>query len=310
MVQPQPPEANVSSEFPFTLNRVKVFESEMAYVDTGKPLNSEHATEGTVVFLHGNPTSSYLYRNIIPHVSPKFRCVAPDLIGMGASDKPRIEYRFVDHARYLSKFFDAVIPSGKIILVIQDWGSALGFDWAYQHQNRVAGLAFMEFIRPFPTWDSMIMGKMQETFRSFRDEVQGRRMIIEENLFIEAMMPRGLVRQLTPAEHDYYRKPYLDPASREPIFSWPNEIPIEGNPPDVNERVERYHDWLIKNELPKIFFWATPGRIVSEEKAKWYLENLKNTTGVYVGQGMHFLQEDHPNLIGTEIAKWLVSLEL
>ena len=307
MAQPAAPESNVSSEFLFTLNKVRIFGSEMAYVDTGRSSSAGDSHDITVVLLHGNPTSSYLYRNIIPHISPNHRCVAPDLIGMGHSDKPKIEYRFVDHARYLSAFFDAIILDGKMVLVVQDWGSSLGFDWAYQHPDRIAGLAFMEFIRPFPTWEDF---PIPERFRKYRDEKLGRELIIDQNEFVEAAVPSAIIRQLAPEELDYYRRPYLDPPDREPVFRWPNEIPIAGHPADVYALAERYHNWLLKNEIPKLFFWATPGRLVSEEKAKWYLDNLKNMKGVHVGEGAHFLQEDHPHLIGAEIAKWMLSLRL
>jgi haloalkane dehalogenase len=301
----QPPESNVSSEFPFTLQSVEILGSKMAYVDSSSPNNS---ASGTANFLHGNPTSSYIWRNIIPHVSPKLRCVAPDLIGMGHSSKPDIAYRFADHARYIEAFLDVVVPTGKVIFVIQDWGSALGFDWAYRHKGRVAGFAFMELVRPFPTWDEAAKGKA-ETFNAFRDPALGRKLIIEQNAFINVMLPRGSVRTLTSIEKEYYAAPYQDEKSREPLFRWPNEIPIEGHPADVYERVEQYHDWLLQNDIPKLFFWATPGRIVSEEKAKWYLETLKNVKGVFVGRGVHFLQEDHPHQIGEEIFGWIDSVQ-
>ncbi|KAK4062903.1 hypothetical protein Trihar35433_8698 [Trichoderma harzianum] len=304
---PQDPETDVSSEFPFDLKFISVEDAQMAYVDTGAPADSRHSNT-TALFLHGNPTSSYLWRNIIPHVSEQVRCVAPDLVGMGASSKPSISYRFAEHARYLGGFIDQVLPKGKVILVIQDWGSALGFDWAFRHQDRVAGLVFMEFIRPFPTWDDAAQGKAQETFRAFRDEATGRKLIIEQNAFINVMLDRGLVRKLTAEEKAYYAKPYDDPAHREPLFWWPNEIPIEGHPADVYERASKYHEWLLETQVSKLFFWAEPGRIVSAEKAQWYLDHLKNVKGIFVGKGTHFLQEDHPHRIGTEMSSWLNSL--
>jgi haloalkane dehalogenase len=232
------------------------------------------------------------------------RCVAPDLIGMGASGKPTLKYRFVQHAEYLAAFLEKVVPKGKVLLVVHDWGSALGFDWAFQHQDRILGLAFFESLRPFPTWDSMVTGPQQELFRKFRDPVKGRKLIVDENFFIDIHMRKGQFRQLSDKEMDYYSRPYQEKSSREPIFRWPNEIPIEGKPADVAERMERYHEWLLSCDVPKLFFWATPGRVVSEEKAHWYLGNLRNVKGVYVGQGMHYLQEDHPSLIGESIAAW------
>jgi haloalkane dehalogenase len=305
---PADPETNVSSAFPFSLQYVNILDAEMAYLDTDGP--SGKASDLTAVFIHGNPTSSYLWRNIIPHVSDQVRCVAPDLVGMGASSKPYIKYKFVEHANYLDNFLDAIVPNGKIVLLIQDWGSAFGFDWAFRHQNRVAGLVFMEFIRPFPTWDDAAQGAAQETFKAFRSGEVGRKLIIDQNTFIETMLPRGLVRSLSPDEKEYYAKPYQKPESRLPLFMWPNEIPIEGHPEDVHNRATAYHTWLLETDLPKLFFWATPGRIVTSEKARWYLDHLKNVKGVFVGKGMHFLQEDHPHRIGSEMSAWLEVITL
>ena len=287
----------------------------MAYVDTGTP------SAETVVFLHGNPTSSYLWRNVIPHVAEKARCVAPDLIGMGESQKlPGLAYRFADHARYLEAFLDAVVPEGKVILVIHDWGSALGFDWARRHEDRVAGLAFMEFITPLPSWNEF-PESARDLFRSFRNPKTGRKLLIEENAFIETVLPGSVVRKLSEAEMNHYRAPFLQPESREPIYRFPNEpfsertvfrtnrfpneLPIEGSPADVFAIAEKYHLWLLANELPKLFFWATPGGLISEEKATWYAGKLHNARSIAIGPGIHFVQEDNPHLIGREIAGWL-----
>ncbi|KUJ13081.1 alpha/beta-hydrolase, partial [Mollisia scopiformis] len=294
----QPPESDISSDFPFILRHTAVLDSEMAYIDTG----STKSSATTAILLHGNPTSSYIWRNIIPHVSPKLRCVAPDLIGMGKSGKPDISYRFVDHVRYLDAFLDAITPTGKVVFVIQDWGSALGFHWASHHQDRVAGLAFMEFIRPFPAWDDAGKSQAVETFKAFRTPVVGRKLLIEDNLFVKAILPKGVVRELTEAEKTYYESPFLDEKSREPVYRWPNEIPIEGSPADVYDIAEKYHSWLLDSEVPKLMFWATPGTFVREEQAQWYMENLKNVRGVFLGKGTHYLQEDHPHRIGQEVA--------
>ena len=310
-----PPEDNVSSDFPFELHRVNVLGSKMAYIDT-KPDHDK--SEPTALFLHGNPTSSYLWRNIILHVSPVMRCVAPDLIGMGHSSKPEnLTYRFTDHYTFLLTFISKVIPSGPVILVFQDWGSGLGLHWAHQQAeessssrpSRVLGMAFMEFIRPFPKFSDMApTHPIEETFRAFRDPVKGREMIIEKNMFIEVLMHTGLKRKLTDAEMDYYRRPYLDPPSREPIFMWPNQIPIEDRPSDVYDIATRYHNWLLDSDVPKLMFWGSPGRLVSPEKAEWYMGKLKNVKGVFLGEGMHFLQEDHPHRIGEEIKGWAESM--
>jgi haloalkane dehalogenase len=298
-----PPESNISSESPFTINYVDIFDSKMAYIDTSYPTN----TTTTAIFLHGNPTSSYIWRNVIPHVSPCLRCIAPELIGMGKSSKPNIAYRFVDHARYLDAFLSVVVPEGKVVLVGQDWGSALGFDWARRHQDRVVGLVFMEFIRPFPRWDDAIKTHHQETFKAFRTPDLGRKLVIEENTFVKGLLPGGVVRTLSPAEQAYYETPYLDEKSREPVYRWPNELPIERSPTDVYEIAETYHKWLLDTDIPKLFSWATPGVFVSDEQAQWYVENLKNVKGLFLGDGIHYLQEDHPHRIGREIAEFVKS---
>lgn len=292
---------DISPDFPFEHHRVKVLDGEMAYVDVG-----ERCSPHTVVFLHGNPTSSYLYRNIIPHVAPKARCIAPDLIGMGASSKlPQLSYRCADHARYLSAFLDAVVPTSKLTLVVHDWGSALGFDWACRHPHRISGLAFMEFIAPVPNWDTFGLEKSRDIFKAFRKPETGRKLLIDENRFIETVLPASVARPLTDAEMTHYRAPFLEPASREPLYRWPNELPIAGEPADVVAIAEQYHEWLLANDLPKLFFWAEPGALISPEKAKWYADTLKNTKSVGIGDGVHFLQEDNPHLIGREIAKWI-----
>jgi len=289
----------ISAEFKFDKKRVSVLDAQMAYVDVG-------GTGGeTVVFLHGNPTSSYLWRNVIPHVAEKARCIAPDLIGMGDSQKlPDLAYRFVDHRCYLDAFLDAVVPEGKITLVMHDWGSALGFDWARRNAHRVAGLAFMEFITPIPSWNYFPeVGR--DLFRAFRAPETGRELLIEQNFFIEKVLPGGVVRTLSETEMDHYRAPFLQAESREPLYRFPNELPIEGAPEDVFAIAEQYHEWLLSNDLPKLFFRAMPGALITEEKAAWYVAELRNTRSVTIGAGRHFVQEDQPHLIGREIADWL-----
>lgn len=296
------PEENVSAEFKYVLHDVKIRESNMAYVDTG------HSTKDTtVILIHGNPTSSYLWRNVIPHIeSAGYRCVAPDLIGMGHSGKPDIEYRLQDHLEYFDEFMDIVLPSNKLVIVGQDWGSALGLDWASRYPQRVEGLVLMEWVFPAPSWDEKLpAGPARQMFQAFRDPERGRKLIIDDNVFIEQQLPHGQVRPMTQAEHDYYRQPYLEPKSREPIYRWPNEIPIEGQPADVYERSERYDKWLHETSIPKLIFWATPGRILTPDQAEDFVAKFHNANGIHLGQGTHNFQEDHPRRIGQEIFKWL-----
>ncbi|WP_428390474.1 haloalkane dehalogenase [Lichenicoccus sp.] len=280
------------------MHSIEVFGSRMAYVDSG---------EGPpVLFLHGNPTSSYLWRNIIPHVAPHARCIAPDLIGMGRSDKPSIAYRVEDHARYLQAFIET-LGLETFVLVLHDWGSALGLDWARRHPTRVRGLALMEFITPVPTW--LDMGERgRAPFRAFRDPEQGRRLLVEENAFVEQLLPASIVRTLSSEEMDAYRRPFLAPSDREPIYRFPNELPIAGTPADVWAMVQAYHNWLLETDTPKLLFWAEPGALVSPERAAWYARHLKACRTVRLGAAMHYVQEDHPDLIGHELAGWLATL--
>ena len=299
----------ISSDFPFTLQRVRIYDLEMAYMDTGAPNPAQHEDPSPpMLFLHGNPTSSYVWRNIIPHVSSHTRCIAPDLVGMGHSDKPSyLSYRVVEQILYLDEFIAEVIQPAtanqKIILVLEGWGSALGFHWARRHPHLVAGLAFFEFVPPIPTWDLLGKGGPASLFKAFRGP-EGRKIIIEENFFLEKFLPGSVVRALTDAEMDYYRAPYLNPDNREAVYRFPNEAPVEGEPADVYAIVEKYHTWLLENELPKLFFWASPGSIINEELAGVYVKALRNVKTVHVGPGKHFLQEDHPHLIGRELASW------
>ena len=277
--------------------RIEVLGSQMSYVEAG---------EGQVVlFQHGNPTSSYLWRNVIPHVAPHARCIAADLIGMGHSDKPDIAYRVEDHARYFEAFVEK-LNLGDVVLVLHDWGSALGLDWARRHESRVRGLALMEFIWPIPTWLD-VDPKGAEAFRGFRSD-QGRKLLIDENRFIEQVLPGGVMRKLTEEEMAAYREPFLDPASREPVYRFPNELPIAGAPVDVWAMAEAYHAWLLDTEIPKLFFWAEPGSIISTGRADWLRARLKACRSVPLGPGYHFVQEDHADIIGRQISDWLLTL--
>jgi haloalkane dehalogenase len=278
--------------------RIAVLGSQMAYVDVG--------AGPAVLFLHGNPTSSYLWRNVIPHVAPHARCIAPDLIGMGRSDKPDIAYRIEDHARYLEGFIEA-LGLTEMVLVLHDWGSALGLDWARRNPRRVRGMALMEFITPFPSWLD-VRPAAREIFKAFRDPARGRKLLIDENRFIEQILPMGVVRDLPPDVLDAYRRPFLDPAHREPLYQFPNALPIAGSPPDTYAMAVAYHDWLLETDTPKLLFSVDPGSLIPPERAAWYRQRLKACRFVALGRGAHYVQEDHPDAIGREIAAWLTTL--
>ena len=277
---------------------VKVFDSEMAYVDMG--------AGDPIVFLHGNPTSSYLWRNVIPHLAGLARCLAPDLIGMGASGKtPDGSYRFVDHAKYLEAWFDALGLTERVVLVGHDWGSALGFNWACDHPERVKGIAYMEgVVRPlkWSEWPDL----SRSIFQAMRTQA-GEEIILERNVFVERILPGSVLRALTEEELTTYRRPYLEPGeSRRPTLTWPRQIPFDGEPPDVVELVQRYADWLSASSLPKLFINADPGAILVGAQRD-YCRTWPNQREVTV-KGSHFIQEDSPDEIGRAISEWYAGL--
>jgi haloalkane dehalogenase len=280
---------------PFHRHHVDVLGSKMSYVDEGQG--------DPIVFLHGNPTSSYLWRNVIPHLRARGRCIALDLIGMGASDKPDLAYRFADHARYLAGFLDA-LRLDRITFVVHDWGSALAFDWAMRNPARVRGLAFMEAILQ-PVSFASFSPQARELFGGFRTPGVGEKMVLDDNLFIEAVLPFGVMRKLGDEEMQRYRAPFLERASRKPMLAWPREIPIDGEPADVVETVSRYRDALTRSPIPKLMLTVTPGAVLGEEIASWARANLPNLTSVHLGEGRHYVQEDYPHEIGEAIASWM-----
>ena len=286
---------NISARFPFESNYVDVLGSQMHYIDEG---------EGDpILFIHGNPTSSYLWRNIIPYVEPHGRVIAVDLIGMGKSDKPAIDYRFVDHAKYLDGFIEK-LGLKNITLVVHDWGSALGFNYAMQHEDNVKGIAFMEAILMPLTW-SEFPDDFKKIFQTFRTPGAGYDLIVNKNFFVEQILPGGILRNLTEEEMNQYRQPYEIAESRKPVWVWPNEIPIDGKPADVHKIVTDYNNWLQETELPKLLFYASPGAITNASAGDWSKANLKNLQTVDLGQGIHYLQEDHPEAIGRALANWI-----
>lgn len=291
----------ISADFPFIKSKVSVLGLQMSFVDVGSTQQPYVA-----VFLHGNPTSSYLWRNIIPHISTQMRCIAPDLVGFGDSDKvPGLAYRIRDHIKYLDAFMDVVLPTENILLIVHDWGSALGFDWARRHEARIVGLVFMEFLPPSNSW-SEFRESFTNLFQQFRTAELGRSLIIDQNLFVEQVLPRAVVRPLSSEEMDHYRRPFLLTESREPVYRFPNELPIEGQPADVWSIAQAYMSWLLESELPKLMFWVTPGTFVSKARANALTKKLRNTRSIYLGEGVHYIQEDYPHKIGQDICNWFV----
>lgn len=265
----------------------------MAYVDTGGG--------DPMIFLHGNPTFSYLWRNVIPHLAPYARCIAPDLIGMGESGKsPNGSYRFVDHAAHLDAFIDGLALKERVTLVVHDWGSALGFHWAHRNPERVKGIAYMEaIVRPL-LWSEWSASAIN-IFKALRSPA-GDDMILNKNMFIERILPGSVMRKLD-AEMEVYRRPYLEPGeSRRPTLTWPREIPLDGEPADVTAIVQGYADWLTTCAVPKLFINANPGAILTGAQRE-FCRAWPNQTEVTV-EGVHFVQEDSPDEIGRAIAQW------
>ena len=278
---------------------------EVVEVD-GKRMAFHQSGEGDpVVFLHGNPTSSYLWRNVIPHLSDRARCIAPDLIGMGDSDKlddagPG-SYRFVEHRHHLDGLLDQLDLGDHVTFVIHDWGSALGFDWANRHRDRVIGLAYMEAIVRPVTWDEWPEAA-RDIFEAMRSGA-GEDLILEKNLFVEAILPASILRTLSDEELQEYRRPFPTPVDRRPTLTWPREIPLAGEPADVVEIVQSYADWLAQADVPKLFINADPGAILTGPQRE-FCRTWPNQTEVTVA-GNHFIQEDSPHEIGQAIADWL-----
>ncbi|MBQ90895.1 MAG: haloalkane dehalogenase [Acidimicrobiaceae bacterium] len=274
----------------------------MAYVEVG--------TGDPIVFLHGNPTSSYLWRNVIPYVAGAGRCIAPDLIGQGDSgkldDSGPDSYTFVQHREYLFALLEQLGVTGNATLVVHDWGSALGFDWARQHPDAVKGICYMEaIVRPIGSWDEW-PENARGVFQGFRSEA-GEEMVLEKNLFVEGVLPNAIIRDLSPEEHDEYRRPFVEPGeSRRPTLTWPRQIPIAGEPADVVAIVAGYAEWLATSPIPKLFVNAQPGAILTGAQRE-FCRTWPNQTEVTVS-GTHFVQEDSPDEIGGALADWYAGL--
>jgi haloalkane dehalogenase len=288
----------IAASDPHARRRVAVLDTEMAYVDTG--------AGDPVVFLHGNPTSSYLWRNVIPPVAPLARCLAPDLVGMGASGRtPAGSYRFADHARYLDAWFDALGLTSRVTVVGHDWGSALGFHWARRFPERVRALVYMEaIVRPL-TWEEWPEAA-RGIFRTMRSPA-GEDVVLQKNAFVERILPASVLRGLTAAEMTVYRAPYLEPGeSRRPTLTWPRQIPLAGEPADVVAIAGDYARWLAGSPLPKLFVNAEPGSILVGAQRE-FCRTWPNQREVTV-RGSHFIQEDSPAEIGQAIAGFLRDL--
>ncbi len=283
---------------PWATRRVEVDGVGMAYVETG--------TGDPIVFLHGNPTSSYLWRNVLPWVDGLGRCVAPDLVGMGSSDAlaPGSHYAFGEHAAMLAKTLHTLGVDERVTLVLHDWGSVLGFDWARRNSERLKGIAYMEAIvtplrhNAFPDG-----GEFLNRVRG----PEGERLVLQENVFIEGFLRAGVLRDLEPEEMETYRRPWREAGERRrPMLSWARHVPLDGEPSNMVEVVEANRDWLARSPVPKLLIRADPGQFLAgdalEQCRTW--PNQREVAVV----GRHFVQEDAPDEIGREIADWFNGL--
>lgn len=291
----------MSAELGYEKKHITVLGEDMAYVEAGDG--------DPIVLLHGNPTSSYLWRNIIPHLEGLGRCIAPDLIGMGDSAKLSPSgpdrYTFVEHRKYLDAFLEAVGVTSNAIFVIHDWGSALGFDWAFRHQDAMRGIVYMEAITLPLMWADW-PDNAKNIFQAFRSP-GGEEMVLEKNIFVERVLPGSIMRDLSEQEMAAYIEPFKKPGEdRRPTLSWPRQIPVEGEPADVVKIVEDFGAWLSTCDMPKLFINADPGSILTG-RARDFCRTWPNQQEVTV-KGLHFIQEDSPNEIGTAIAGFVTGL--
>jgi len=289
----------IGAAFPYEMRRVKVLDAEMAYVDVG--------SGDPIVFLHGNPTSSYLWRNVIPYAQPLGRCLAPDLIGMGQSGKsPRYAYTYLDHVAYLDEWFEALALNDNVTLILHDWGAAIGFWWACRHSKRVKAIAYMEaMVRP-RLWTDLPPGRVP-MFRRLRGP-EGEKLVVEENVFIEKMLfDFGIIRRLSEEEKAHYRAPFADPISRLPTLIFPREIVFDGEPAHNYPVIKQYSDWLTASaHLPKLFINATEGHGTAGA-AREFCRAWPNQREITV-TGRHYLQEDSPHEIGEAIATFIADV--
>jgi haloalkane dehalogenase len=291
----------ISATFPYQKKRQEVLGHEMAYVEVG--------SGDPIVFLHGNPTSSYLWRNILPYVQELGRCLAPDLISMGDSAKlPNSgpdSYTFIEHRRYLDALLDILGVEERVTFVVHDWGSALGFDWAHRHPDAVRGIAYMEAIVKPGTWSEM-PEPARGIFQALRSPA-GEQMVLEQNSFIEVSLPRAILRGLTEEEMANYRRPFAEPGEgRRPTLTWPRQLPFDGEPADVTEIVTAYGEWLSQSSIPKLYIQSEPGTM--PPSAREFCRTWPAQSEITV-RGRHYPQEDSPDEVGTVLASWLQNLK-
>lgn len=293
------PLPNISEELAFTPQSIDVLSSTMSYIEDG--------SGDPVLFIHGNPTSSYLWRNVMPYVAETHRAIAVDLIGMGASGKPDIGYTYADHAKFLDAFV-AEMGLSNVTLVGHDWGAALAWDFARRNPEIVTRLAFMEGVlppaMPQPSYDAMGV-EMGGMFRALQDEEQGYEMVMEGNFFVEGILPMMVNRPLGERAQEAYRAPYDTVESRLPTWMWPREVPIGGKPAENVQLMSGIQSFMEETDMPVLLTYAEPGVLVPPQAVPFYSNLIGDLETVFVGQGLHFIQEDQPDAIGRAISDWL-----
>ncbi|TLX74617.1 haloalkane dehalogenase [Labilibacter sediminis] len=284
----------ISAEFPFQSKYIEVKGSKIHYIDEGQG--------DPILFIHGNPASSYIWRNIVPHVTEHARAIAVDLIGFGKSDKPDIDYGFTDVYAYLEAFIEK-LNLKNIIIVVQDWGSGLGFHYANTHRDNIKGIAFMEAMYEQKKWENLPFA-VKMGIMMMRSRFTSWLMLGVGNMFVKNMLPDWVERKLNKEEMENYLQPFKTLKSRKPIYVFPRDVPIKGGPKYAANAVDSYNKWLQETDIPKLFFYADPGVLIPIEEVDWIKANFPNITSVPLGKGTHFVQEDYPHTIGEELKKW------
>lgn len=292
------PLPEISEAQTLEVHKIAVLDSEMAYVESGDG--------APVLFIHGNPTSSYLWRNVIPYAAASSRAIAVDLIGMGNSGKPAIAHSYADHYAYLDAFITAM-ELNDITLVIHDWGAALGWDFARQNPDKVKRIAFMEGVLPpaFPIPSFDAMGEVGGALQAMRDPVQGHEMVIENNMFINVVLPGFVNRPLGAAATEAYGAPYASEGDRTPTLEWPRQLPIGGEPAAMVALMSDLQTFMTTTDIPSLVIYAAPGVVTPPEAVGWYTGNMQNIESAFIGQGLHFFQEDQPDAVGRALSDWM-----
>lgn len=290
----------ISTAFPFESKYLNVHGSNIHYIEEGKG--------DPIVFLHGNPTSNYLWRNIIPYLSKQGRCIAPDLIGMGKSDKPDIQYGFKDSYRYVEGFIEKM-GLKNVTLVLHDWGSGMGFNYAHQHAHNIKAIVFMEAMYDAPTMYDMPFS-VKTALKMVRNPFFGKLMVQYANIFIKKMLPDMILRKLSKEEMEVYGAPYPNAKARRPLLAWPQDVPFkDGKATAATPAVTAWASWLAQSEIPKLCFYVSPGVAIKEKDVEVIRKTFKNTQMVDLGAGLHFIQEDYPHEIGQGISDWYAQIE-